>query len=82
MSSSAPRSLETIPRLIFFAGLDYLLLTPLVSSCLEPPTTTPSPKATDTVLPKSQDLQQFPDVAVLLRGLTVLYPSRPLRSRK
>lgn len=49
------------------------------SSCLEPPSSPKAPKPqSDAILPKSLDLQYFPDVVALFRGLTVLYPSRPL----
>lgn len=76
MSSSAPLSLETIPRLILFTGLDCSLMTPSASSCPKPPT---APQALKRrYITKFSGLAIFPDVATLLGGLTVLYPSRPL----
>lgn len=75
MSSSAPLSLETIPRLIFFTGLDCSLMTPSASSCPKPPTAPQALKG--RYITKVTGLAILPDVA-LLGGLTVLYPSRPL----
>lgn len=75
MSSSAPLLLETIPRLIFFTGLDCSLMTPSASSCLEPTSSPPAPKRRYTS--KIAGLANSPTSWRSSVALTVLYPSRP-----